>query len=137
MGVMRTVQQGSPLRANTSRHFPTVVFKDKQSRKEAVNKIKDLRATGASQDAIDAHIAEVKGDNYQGLKTPRLVIAYDEPMAGSDHTGYQEVPRGQGAASKGDGSESGVGTASQVSRDPSAASSGYGESVVSSYTTDL
>jgi len=113
-----------------------VVFKDKQSRKEAVNKIKDLRATGASQDAIDAHIAEVKGDNYQGLKTPRLVIAYDEPIAG-DHPGYQEVARGQGAASKGDGSESGVGTASQVSRDPSAASSGYGESVVSSYTTDL
>jgi hypothetical protein len=135
-GVMRTMDKGSPLRANTDRHFPTVVFKDKQSRKEAVKKIVELRASGASQDAIDAHIAEVRGDNYQGIKTGgRPLVIVEEPIAGE--TEYQEVARGQGAASKGDGSESGVGTASRVSRDPSAASSGYGESVVSSYTTYL
>jgi hypothetical protein len=126
-GVMRTMDKGSPLRANTDRHFPTVVFKDKQSRKEAVKKIVELRASGASQDAIDAHIAEVKGDNYRGLKTggrPLVIVPPDNPGAAE----YQEVARGLGEASKAGTEDSGVGTASQVSRDPS---------VVSSYTTYL
>jgi len=104
-----------------------VVFKDRTSRKEAVKKIDELRGSGASQDTINAHIADVRANNYQGMKTggrPLAIVPPDNPGAAE----YQEVARGQGEATKAGTEDSGVGTMSQVSRD---------SSVVSSYTTDL